>query len=114
MLWFPFGRLYKQINDGRYERILQFLYRRLPLVRFQKLVQKTFRKFLNELVQFNKKFENYISHREDPDYQAVNKSDFYFFNEYNFKVNDWLEELVQNFMKGNFTDIITSKIVNLF
>lgn len=96
MLHFPYGKMYKQINDGRYHQMLQFLRDRLSSDRFQQLGQKLYHNFLNELVEFDRTFDDFIKNRDE--YQKQNQSRFEFFNGYNFKINDWLEELAENFM----------------
>lgn len=100
MLWFPFGHLHKQINDGRYGKMLQFFHRRLPSNRFQKLVHSTYSQFMKELLSFNEKFNEFVAERDNRDYQNMKEDHYDFFSQYNFDYNEDLEDHAYNFMSG--------------
>jgi len=98
MIPFPFGRLYKQINDGRFEKILKYLQYIMSPEAFLNIMETALDKFFDELFIFLKKFEKFVECRNSESYQIEESEDFQFFSEYCFKYNIWLEELCRNFL----------------
>ena len=98
MIPFPFGRLYKQINDGRFEKILKYLQNIMSPNAFSNIMETALDKFFDELFIFLKKFEKFVECRNSESYQIEESEDFRFFSEYCFKYNIWLEELCRNFL----------------
>ena len=98
MLPFPFGRLYKQINDGRYEKIMKYLENIMTPQAYSILMGDVVEQFFKEFFIFLNKFDIFVERRNDEEYQMNECEDFVFFSEYCFKYNLWLEELSRNFL----------------
>ena len=103
MLIFPFGRLYKQINDGRYAKLLHFFNARMPQAQFRRNVAKLYQKFVCEFIEFNENFDKFTENRDDNDFKkAFPKMSYDSFSAYRFKSNSWIEEVCENFFACMF------------
>jgi len=98
MLIFPFGRLYKQINDGRYAKLLNFFHGRMPKAQFRRNITKLYQKFVREFLEFNENFDKFTENREDNHFKMTfPKLSYDSFSVYKFKSNSWIEEVCENF-----------------
>jgi len=80
--------------------MLQFLSERLPAEKFRHLVHSAYFKFMEELLQFNDQYDEYIIRRDELSYQQMNEEKFDLFNRYSFRINDDLEDQVYGFSLG--------------
>jgi len=98
MIRFPMGRLFRQIEDGRFAKIMDFFRDNLPTSKYRKLSRELFKNFMDEFLEFNKAYDEYINERDNPDYCIEQEDDFEFFSRYNFNLNERFEEIAYNFM----------------
>ena len=74
MIPFPFGKLYKQINDGRFEKILKYLQNIMSPKAFSNIMETALDKFFEELLKFLKKFEKFVECRNSESYQTEDQA----------------------------------------